>query len=65
MKIICDNCDYEWDFGGKLQQATCPNCGSKVKIKGEVQDERLPGPSRLLNQKGGETWKNKQTQLTG
>ena len=26
----CDKCGYEWTYKGKLDRATCPNCGYKV-----------------------------------
>jgi len=30
--INCHDCDYEWNYTGELQQATCPNCGAKNKL---------------------------------
>lgn len=28
----CDNCGYEWEYGGDLQRATCPSCQSKTTV---------------------------------
>lgn len=28
----CHQCDYDWSYTGELDQATCPNCGAKVKV---------------------------------
>lgn len=33
MNLICDNCDYEWDYKGKKHNnAQCPECNHRVKI---------------------------------
>jgi len=34
MKVKCV-CGYEWDTKSRLQRATCPNCGRKVKVMRE------------------------------
>ena len=31
MKQKC-NCGYEWNYGGKLKNATCPSCLAKVVV---------------------------------
>lgn len=36
MKAQCHKCLYSWDFRGNLAMATCPSCGSKVKVYGEL-----------------------------
>lgn len=39
----CPNCGYEWEYTGKLQYVTCPNCMRKFnpqKEDSEVEDER-------------------------
>lgn len=28
----CKQCNYEWRYKGKMQRATCPSCGKKVKV---------------------------------
>lgn len=28
----CDNCGYEWEYGGSLMQTTCPNCQRKTEV---------------------------------
>lgn len=33
MKQKCQNCDYEWEYGGSSEYyATCPRCLRKVKV---------------------------------
>lgn len=33
MKLTCQNCQYEWDYGGKSEwYASCPRCHYKVRI---------------------------------
>ena len=32
MKLTCTNCGYAWEYGGQMQQATCPSCARKVRI---------------------------------
>jgi len=32
-EIKCQKCNYEWNYKGKLGFASCPNCGTKVKVK--------------------------------
>lgn len=34
MKIKCTHCKHKWEYKGKAQQATCPSCLRKVKVKG-------------------------------
>lgn len=31
MHVKCDNCDYEWEYTGRMQLASCPSCAHKVK----------------------------------
>lgn len=31
-KLTCPKCDYSWGYTGDLMRATCPSCGSKVKV---------------------------------
>jgi Zn finger protein HypA/HybF involved in hydrogenase expression len=28
----CHDCEYEWNYAGSLNRATCPNCGAKVRV---------------------------------
>ena len=32
MEATCQKCGYEWDYTGRLNRATCPNCGAKVIV---------------------------------
>lgn len=32
METECDNCDYEWNYTGKLENTTCPNCNRKTTV---------------------------------
>jgi len=47
MKIKCNKCEYEWDYGGKLLMATCPCCSTKNKVetKKVIEDARRDIPS--------------------
>jgi len=29
----CHNCGYEWNYGGEMQKATCPSCGTKTPVE--------------------------------
>jgi DNA-directed RNA polymerase subunit RPC12/RpoP len=29
----CNHCEYEWEYSGKLDRATCPNCGGKTRVE--------------------------------
>lgn len=29
--LKCPRCGYEWEYKGRLQFASCPNCLTKVK----------------------------------
>lgn len=31
-KVECHNCNYEWDYSGDLQLATCPSCNLKTGV---------------------------------
>lgn len=34
MKLICQHCGYEWEYGGQSEHyATCPRCQYKVPVK--------------------------------
>lgn len=39
MKKICKcpRCKYSWNYKGKLQKATCPNCSHKFFVEGNVE----------------------------
>lgn len=30
MNVVCVNCEYEWEYTGDMEQATCPNCQRKT-----------------------------------
>lgn len=30
----CHHCGYEWEYGGKMNQATCPSCQRKTPVDG-------------------------------
>jgi len=30
--VTCDNCEYEWEYGGTMKRATCPSCGHKTSV---------------------------------
>lgn len=32
MKVVCNNCGYDWEYKGGLPWATCPSCLRKTKI---------------------------------
>ena len=34
MLLKCPRCGYIWNYKGKLQHATCPNCKKFFKIRG-------------------------------
>lgn len=34
--VVCTKCDYEWDYGGGLDLATCPNCNHKNPVEQEA-----------------------------
>jgi hypothetical protein len=27
----CDHCEYEWEYSGDMDMATCPSCQRKTK----------------------------------
>lgn len=31
----CHDCEYEWEYTGELNRATCPSCGAKVEVGGD------------------------------
>jgi len=31
--MICKHCNYEWNYGGELGNATCPSCLKKTKVE--------------------------------
>lgn len=34
MRLRCPNCKWTWDYTGKKKHnATCPDCGNKVRIE--------------------------------
>lgn len=37
----CDNCGYQWDYGGKYNsQTTCPDCQRKTSIGFSADQEQ-------------------------
>jgi len=32
-KVKCQFCGYTWNYKGKLDYATCPNCTYKTRVK--------------------------------
>lgn len=33
MKLKCESCGYEWEYGGSMKvKTTCPDCQTKVVI---------------------------------
>ena len=40
MKIVCNKCQYEWDYKGKLMNATCPNCLYKQGVEYMVREDQ-------------------------
>jgi len=34
--VTCHLCEYEWDYGGSQDRATCPDCGSKTDVDGNM-----------------------------
>jgi len=32
-EIRCPHCAYEWEYGGTMDLATCPNCSRKVNVQ--------------------------------
>lgn len=31
-EVECHHCEYEWEYGGEMERATCPSCGRKTGI---------------------------------
>jgi DNA-directed RNA polymerase subunit RPC12/RpoP len=46
VRVVCPRCGYQWLYKGGLMRATCPNCGSKVKV-GKVGERDLPNLQSL------------------
>lgn len=42
MKAKCENpkCKHEWETDSKLIKVSCPSCGSKVKIREKVENDK-------------------------
>lgn len=36
-KVKCRHCGYTWFTKSKMKYVTCPNCGKKTKVEGEVR----------------------------
>ena len=34
-EVECHNCDYEWDYSGDMEKATCPSCNVKTEVDPE------------------------------
>jgi predicted Zn-ribbon and HTH transcriptional regulator len=32
-QLKCPKCDYDWDYTGQMQTATCPSCKGNVKVE--------------------------------
>lgn len=61
MKIICNHCGYEWEYGGSSQfYASCPRCLYKVRVplsdtgetphpsmRDEIKNQRIRGIKEL------------------
>ena len=43
VELTCSKCGYTWSYNGKSKvYATCPQCGSRVRVKNsDVEDEGL------------------------
>lgn len=40
IRLKCEKCGYEWEYRGKMTfYATCPNCKTSVRIRGEKEGE--------------------------
>lgn len=37
--IVCPKCKYDWNYKGKLNMASCPNCSHKFKLKSNQKKE--------------------------
>ena len=46
MLVHCPKCGYTWDYKGKRQAVTCPNCMYKFKIT--VQEQEQKGIDRRM-----------------
>lgn len=33
--VVCEHCEYEWEYKGLLGYATCPYCLNKTKVKSD------------------------------
>lgn len=33
--VECQHCDYEWEYSGEMQMATCPSCQRKTPVEPE------------------------------
>lgn len=43
MKIECQHCGYEWEYGGSSEYyATCPRCLYKVPVPEDGAEEENP-----------------------
>lgn len=34
----CEHCEYEWEYSGDMQMATCPSCMRKTSVGGDTDD---------------------------
>jgi len=41
MKVECKHCGHFWEYGGKLDRATCPNCGRKTPTSTKGNKENI------------------------
>ena len=40
MLVRCPKCGYTWDYKGKRQSVTCPNCMHKFRITAHEQEQK-------------------------
>ena len=38
--LKCENCGYEWGYGGNNERATCPSCGNKTRVSRSRMDKK-------------------------
>jgi hypothetical protein len=51
VKVICQYCKYEWDYGGKLIRACCPSCRRGVLVKGRdsiIEEKKAKNASKNI-----------------
>jgi len=42
MKTKCPNCNYEWEYKGKLNSICCPNCQRKFLREPNKKYSKIP-----------------------